>query len=42
MLTVSVTGIEINTDLATMKYIDLRDNLNYSYNFSLVKAVIAK
>jgi len=42
MLTVSVTGMEINSETSTMKYLDLRDNLNYSYNFPLVKAVIEK
>jgi len=42
MLTVSVTGMEINSEITHMKYLDLRDNVNYTYNFPLVKAVIAK
>ena len=42
MLTVSVTGMEINSEKTFMKYLDLRDNLNYSHDFPLVKAVIEK
>ena len=42
MLTVSVTGLEINHDQAIMKYLDLRDNSSYSYKLPIVKAVIEK
>ena len=42
MLTVSVTGLEINHDHAVMKYLDLRDHSNYSYNLPIIKAVIEK
>ena len=42
MLTVSVTGLEITHDQAMMKYLDLRDNSNDTFNLPIVKAVIEK